>query len=677
MRHLNSEQQRAVCDIDGPLLVLAGAGSGKTRVITEKIAYLIQVCEYKAKHILALTFTNKAAKEMGTRVGNRLTQAQKRGLSVATFHTFGLNFLRKHADDAGYKKNFSLFDEQDSLTLIHEIAYQAFQTTKQNARDIKHQISLWKNALMHPEAVMLDEDNAFHKHAYEVYVQYQRSLKAYNAVDFDDLVLLPVNVLQENHQLRERWQQKLHYILVDEYQDTNHSQYQLLKLLSGVRRKFTVVGDDDQSIYAWRGACPKNLAGLQKDYPTLKVIKLEQNYRSSGRILHVANTLIDHNPHLFTKKLWSAHGYGEVIRVILCKHEEDEAQRIASEILTHKLHHQNRFCDYAVLLRGNHQSFLLERYFQLYKIPYVISGGSSFFAKAEIKDVLAYFKLMLNPDDDCAFLRVVNTPRREIGPATLEKLGNYASKRHMPLFHAIGEMALQAHLSPAAIQKLQHFQNFIHHYRLKIQSTTCDLPATLLQLLEDIHYKDWLIDNANTLKQAEKRFENVTELVHWIFEKSKEGATNVHEDFAETIHRMLLTDIIDREADEKDDNKVQILTIHAAKGLEFPHVHIAGFEEGILPHWQSIEENCIEEERRLAYVALTRARSSLTLTLTKARKKFNELAPSTPSRFLEELPQEDLKWIGRADSSQSARKNLAKSNIAVLKNRFKKGKDTV
>ena len=284
---------------------------------------------------------------------------------------------------------------------------------------------------------------------------------------------------------------------------------------------------------------------------------------------------------------------------------------------------------------------------------------------------------MLNPDDDCAFLRVVNTPRREIGPATLEKLGNYASKRHMPLFHAIGEMALQAHLSPAAIQKLQHFQNFIHHYRLKIQSTTCDLPATLLQLLEDIHYKDWLIDNANTLKQAEKRFENVTELVHWIFEKSKEGATNVHEDFAETIHRMLLTDIIDREADEKDDNKVQILTIHAAKGLEFPHVHIAGFEEGILPHWQSIEENCIEEERRLAYVALTRARSSLTLTLTKARKKFNELAPSTPSRFLEELPQEDLKWIGRADSSQSARKNLAKSNIAVLKNRFKKGKDTV
>ncbi len=667
MHKLNPEQQQAVKYISGPLLVLAGAGSGKTRVITEKIAYLIQTCHYSASSILAVTFTNKTAKEMKTRVLSRLENDNTRGLCISTFHNLGLNLLRKHHAKLGYKANFTLFDEQDSLTLIHEIAYSAFQVTKQVAAEIKHQISLWKNALLTPDQVNLSTKNSNIKQAHEIYIQYQRYLKAYNAVDFDDLIFIPVQLLQTHSEVAEYWSNKLHYVLIDEYQDTNESQYQLMQLLVARRKQFTVVGDDDQSIYAWRGARPENLFALQQDYPTLKVIKLEQNYRSSGRILHAANTLIGNNPHLFNKKLWSVHNYGEPIRVLITKNEEDEAQRIASEIMTHKIKNNTYFKDYAVLIRGNHQSFLLERYFQLYKIPYAISGGSSFFAKTEIKDVLAYFKLLINSNDDCAFLRIINTPRREIGPSTLEKLGQYASRRQIALFDAITEIGLENELKPIALHKLKQFHQFICHYQQKIKHPDT-LRQSLISLMTDIHYEQWLIDNASSLQQAEKRFKNILDLIDWITEKPQDDEKELY--FAEIINRMLLLDIIDRQQEQKQDEKVQILTVHASKGLEYPHVYIMGVEEGLLPHQQSIDDDFIEEERRLAYVAITRAKYTLTLTLTKARKKFGESIVSYPSRFLDELPQDDLSWSGKSESNHQERKDIAKSNLATLKNRF-------
>ena len=669
MRSLNQQQQQAVRYIDGPLLVLAGAGSGKTRVIVEKIAYLIETCGYSASDILAVTFTNKSAKEMKSRVLKRLQNKGSRHLKISTFHTFGLNLLKKHHEFLGYKKNFSLFDESDALGVIDEIASKAFQANKQMAKEIKHQISLWKNNLRAPEAIVLDQDNIKQKQCHEVYCQYQKNLKAYNVIDLDDLIFMPVQLLIQQPEIQQYWQQKFRYILVDEYQDTNESQYKLLQLLVTARGQFTVVGDDDQSIYAWRGAKPRNLVSLQQDYHNLTVIKLEQNYRSSGRILHVANTLIDHNPHLFSKKLWSKSQYGEPIRIILTADEEDEAQRVASEILSHKLHHNTVFKEYAILIRGNYQAFLLERYFQLYKIPYAISGTNSFFSKMEIKDLLAYCKLIVNPDDDAAFLRIINTPRREIGSATLTHLAHYAHKRDIPLFYAIAEMGLQGYLQQNAIIKLQRFHDFIRAYQAKISGAEKSaLSAILFNLLEDIHYKNWLKDNTSSSQQADKRFENISQLIGWIC-NNNDNDTEAF-DFSETINRMLLLEIIEREQAEKDDNKVQILTIHAAKGLEYNHIYLMGTEEGILPHQQSIDNDDIEEERRLMYVAITRAKYTLTLTVTKARKKFGEMLTSMPSRFIDELPQDDITWLGRHPRSQKDRQNIAKTNIAALKKRF-------
>ena len=671
MHMLNPEQRKAMRYIDGPLLVLAGAGSGKTRVIVEKIAYLIDTCGYAPSDILTVTFTNKSAKEMKSRVVKRLQNTRTRNLRISTFHTFGLNLLKKHHELLGYKKNFSLFDESDALSVINEIATQSFQADKQMAKVIKHQISLWKNNLCTPEAIVLQQDDIQQKQCHEVYCQYQKTLKAYNAIDLDDLIAMPVQLLAQYPDIQQYWQQKFRYILVDEYQDTNASQYKLLQLLVSGRRQFTVVGDDDQSIYAWRGAKPQNLSALQQDYPSLKVIKLEQNYRSSGRILHAANTLIDHNPHLFSKKLWSQGQYGDSIRIISTADEDDESQRVASEILSHKLHHNTAFKDYAILIRGNYQAFLLERYFQLYKIPYAISGAASFFSKMEIKDLLAYCKLMFNPEDDAAFLRVINTPRREIGSATLTDLAEYAQKRDIPLFYAIAEICLQSHLQQNAIVKLKKFHDFIRAYQAQISSANqSQISAILFNFLDDIKYKNWLKDNASSPQQAEKRFENIAQLIGWIGNNDDDSEGF---DFAKTINRMLLIEIIEQEEDKKDDNKVQILTIHAAKGLEFNHVYLMGVEEGILPHQQSIDSDDIEEERRLVYVAMTRAKYTLSLTLTKARKKFGEMLTSTPSRFIDELPEDDITWLGRAPKSQKDRQNIAKTNIAALKKRFASG----
>lgn len=424
---LNPRQDEAVKYVSGPCLVLAGAGSGKTRVITNKIAYLVQECGYKARNIAAVTFTNKAAREMKERVGQTLGKGESKGLIVSTFHTMGLTIIRREYKALGLKAGFSLFDDQDQLALLKELTETQIDGDKDLLRSLMSTISNWKNDMLTPDQAKARAQGEQEQLFAFCFEMYQKQMKAYNALDFDDLIAMPVLLLKTNQEVRERWQSRIRYLLVDEYQDTNTSQYELVRLLVGERGRLTVVGDDDQSIYSWRGAKPQNLVLLGEDYPNLRLIKLEQNYRSTSRILRAANILIANNPHVYEKSLFSEIPDGEKLKVLNAKNEEHEAERITGEIIAHKFLNRTEYKDYAVLYRGNHQSRLIEKALMQNRVPYKISGGTSFFARAEIKDIMAYLRVLVNPDDDNAFLRIVNTPRREIGPVTLEKLGSYAT----------------------------------------------------------------------------------------------------------------------------------------------------------------------------------------------------------------------------------------------------------
>ncbi|NWO10547.1 DNA helicase Rep [Chromohalobacter salexigens] len=668
---LNPRQQEAARYIDGPCLVLAGAGSGKTSVITTKIAYLIQECGMSARKIAAVTFTNKAAREMKERVGEMLKGREGHGLTVSTFHTLGLNIIRGELKTLGYKPGFSLFDPEDAKALLRDLMQKEADTDAEQINAVQGQISQWKNDLVLPGQAISHAADEDAQYAARVYEAYSRHLKAYNAVDFDDLILLPVVLLRDNPDALARWQRKIQYMLVDEYQDTNVSQYQLVKLLMAERATFTVVGDDDQSIYAWRGARPENLVTLGEDFPRLNVIKLEQNYRSTGTILRAANTLIGNNPHVYEKTLWSEMGQGDAIRVIVNRHEEAEAERVASEILTRRIKERAEWRDFAVLYRGNFQARLLELKLQHYQIPYKLSGGTSFFSRNEIKDAMAYLRLLINPGDDNAFLRIVNVPRREIGPGTLEKLANYATERSISLFAACHEIGLEQVLPTRAVERLSRFTHFIDGVRRRMDQG--DAIAAIRDMLREMDYEAWLFQNASAPTIAERRMANVWTLVDQL-EKSmhrddEDGdASEETDDVQSAISRLVLRDILEQQAEEDDSDRVQLLTMHASKGLEFPHVYLMGLEEELLPHRNAVEAGTIEEERRLAYVGITRARRTLTLTLARQRKAYGELLDCTPSRFLEELPPDDLEWEGRADKEDPEKKQArGKDAIAGLR----------
>ncbi|WP_048305489.1 DNA helicase Rep [Halomonas sp. PR-M31] len=663
---LNPRQQEAVRYIDGPCLVLAGAGSGKTSVITSKIAYLVQECGMSARKIAAVTFTNKAAREMKERVGQLLQGREGHGLTVSTFHTLGLNIIRAELKTLGYKPGFSLFDPEDAKALLRDLMNKDAQVDADQINRVQSQISTWKNDLVLPGQALSHAADEDEQYAARLYEAYNRHLKAYNAVDFDDLILLPVALLQSDPEALVRWQRKIHYMLVDEYQDTNVSQYLLVKLLMQERATFTVVGDDDQSIYAWRGARPENLVTLGEDFPRLRVIKLEQNYRSTGVILRAANTLIANNPHVYEKTLWSDMGPGDPIRIVVNRHEEAEAERVASEILTRRIKESAEWRDFAVLYRGNFQARLLELKLQHYQIPYKLSGGTSFFSRNEIKDAMAYLRLLINPGDDNAFLRIVNVPRREIGPGTLEKLANYATERDGSLFAACHELGLEQVLSTRAVERLGRFVHFIDGVRKRMDQG--DAIAAIREMVRDMDYESWLYQNASAPTIAERRMANVWILIDQL-EKSMEREEGEETDDVESaISRLVLRDILEQQAEEDDSDRVQLLTMHASKGLEFPHVYLMGLEEDLLPHRNSIEAGTVEEERRLAYVGITRARRTLTLTLARQRKAYGELMDCTPSRFLDELPAEDLEWEGRADKENPDKKQArGKDAIAGLR----------
>jgi len=640
-------------------------------VITRKIAYLIEECGIKPHRIFAVTFTNKAAREMKERVGKLLSGKNAQGISVSTFHTLGLTMIRHELEAAGLKQNFSILDSDDAQRLLADLLHKENRPAadrKEAMKFIIKKISDWKNDLIQPvQAVSLAQTNE-DLIAAQIYEAYQRHLRAYNAVDFDDLIAIPTRLLQENQAIREKWQERVHYLLVDEYQDTNTAQYLLVKLLVGARARFTAVGDDDQSIYAWRGAKPENMIQLTHDYPNLKVVKLEQNYRSMARILTAANSVIGNNPHVFEKKLWSQHGLGDRIRIITCPTDRDEAERVANDLIHHKLINSRTWKDYAILYRGNFQAKAIETQLRELQIPYKISGGQSFYSRSEIKDVMSYLRLIINPADDSAFLRIINTPKRGIGPTTLEKLASYAQQRGVSLLTACQEFGLAEALGQKkALVTLQEFAQWLEHHTREILETTEPVPE-IRKLLNDIDFEDYIREQAPTPQGAEARLENINFLLTSIQGMLNKAESEDDKNIEAVIRKLVLIDLLDQQAEEDDSDRVQLLTLHASKGLEYPHVYIIGLEEDLLPHRNSIDADTVEEERRLMYVGITRAKQTLTLTLAERRKAGGDYRSTMPSRFLDELPHEEIEWIGRTSTrTPQEKQRIGAAHLANLR----------
>jgi ATP-dependent DNA helicase Rep len=645
---LNPTQREAVLYLDGPCLVLAGAGSGKTRVITQKIAYLLRDCDYKARNVVALTFTNKAAREMDDRVKRLVDPALAKGLTISTFHSLGVRILREEAQYAGLKPQFSIFDSDDAMAIVQDLLA---TTDRARLRAVQQTISLWKNGLIDPDAAAALAASASQVEAARVYRSYNATLAAYQAVDFDDLIALPAQIFEREAQVREKWQTRVRYLLVDEYQDTNVCQYRLVQWLTGPRAMFTAVGDDDQAIYAWRGATIENLAKLTTDYPQIRLVKLEQNYRSSQSILAAANHVIAKNPKLFEKKLWSEHGTGDAISVTAMPNDETEAENVAMKISAARFEKQASWKDFAILYRGNHQARIVEQAMRNLHIPYSISGGQSFFDKAEVRDILAYLRLIANEEDDPAFIRAATTPKRGIGQVTLQTLGQYAGERKISLFEAVFEMGLESRLNPRQLEPLRHFADFIVRIQMRAGHTAVGQPVKAAEpagvilddLLGAIQYERYLYDMLDE-KPAQNRWQNVLELVGWLKRKAEADSMGL----LDLVQHVALVTMLER-SEEQEQDAVKLSTLHASKGLEYPHVYLLGVEEGLLPHLGRDDEDAdpakvadalvsrIQEERRLMYVGITRAQRSLHLSWCQKRRRAREDLVREPSRFIEEM----------------------------------------
>ncbi len=672
---LNPAQLEAVHHLNGPCLVLAGAGSGKTRVIVHKIARLLQA-GYEAPQVAAITFTNKAAQEMRERAKSLVGPRAASALVVSTFHSLGVRILRSDGARIGMKPNFSILDSDDVLGVLKDAGA---TTDNAQARRWQWAISLWKNqgldaaqAEAEAEAVAAGEDE---RSAARVMRRYEERLAAYQAVDFDDLIGLPLKLLQSDAEARAKWQGQLRYLLVDEVQDTNATQYELLRLLADPQYPlFTAVGDDDQSIYGWRGATLENLARLAQDYPGLKLIALEQNYRSTGAILRAANAVIANNPKLYEKKLWSEFGDGEPVAVLECDGEEHEAERAVARVQALRAAGgEVKYSDFAILYRANHQARVFEQKLRAAQIPYKVSGGQSFFDRAEIRDLCAWLRLLVNEDDDPAFLRAVATPKRGIGHQTLIGLAEFAGQWKLSLFEALFAESLQAALSRKAIGSLHEFWRYVNdlQYRARHTQGAEDAKALLLGWLKDIAYEEHLIDGEDSAKLAAARWGNVLEFVDWVARRcggeiSEDGGHFQSQsksllDVAQSIS--VIISLAER-GDERD--LLTLSTLHAAKGLEWPHVTLVGVNEGLLPFRADDDEMTperLQEERRLMYVGITRARSTLAVSTLRRRKRGRETVAGVPSRFIAEMklnetamkvdPRERLKAL-RAASAQRA-----------------------
>ncbi|MEM9601946.1 MAG: UvrD-helicase domain-containing protein [Pseudomonadota bacterium] len=658
---LNPQQRQAVRHVSSPLLVLAGAGSGKTGVITHKVAHLVRDLEVPPKRLYAVTFTNKAAREMKHRLATMLGSGTADLVQVSTFHTLGLRFLREEGHALGFSANLTIIDPTDTVSTLKALAGEARLSTVLDASVARQHLSRWKNDGQGPDEVAESIRSQADGELVELFRLYQSHLRQCNAVDFDDLLTLPVSLL-DDAACRERWQARVRHLLVDEYQDTNAIQYALVRRLTGVQGRLTAVGDDDQSVYAWRGARPENLARLQEDYPTLRVIKLEQNYRSTSRILKVANTLIAHNPHVFKKALWSERVGGDTVRFMQCGTQDDESDWVASDIHAHQFKHRGSWSRYAVLYRGNAQSRSVERALRAKRIPYIVSGGASFFDRSEIKDVVAYLRLLVNPRDDAAFMRVVNTPRRDIGPVTLQKLAAYARSRRCSLMDACFELGLEAALGRAAHARVNRFATWYTGCREVARRASAQ--HTVNHLLDAVQYDAWLMETSDRRDIGLRRCQHVRELVEWI-ERIPADADGSPPDLDAAVAHLALMDRL--EDDEDTGDAVRLMTLHASKGLEFPFVYLVGFEEELLPHRSSIEEDTVEEERRLCYVGITRAQERLTLTRATKRARFGDTMRTQTSRFFAELPSEDIEVFGSGTDAETVTEQRGREALADLR----------
>ncbi len=654
MQGLNPPQREAVLHAQGPLLVLAGAGSGKTRVIVEKIAHLIQSKHYPAKRIAAITFTNKAAKEMRERVAKRIKGDAADGLTICTFHALGLKLLQIEHAKLGLKRGFSVFDSDDSHAQMKDLMPGAKPDAVQAMQGL---VSRAKNAGLSPEEAVAAAQSPREREAAQLYAKYQQRLTTFNAVDFDDLIRLPVQLLESDEECRLGWRERIGYLLVDECQDTNDAQYRLLKAIAGEKGHFTCVGDDDQSIYAWRGANPENLSQLGKDYPALRIVKLEQNYRCSNRVLRAANALIANNPHEHLKKLWSQQADGERIRILECRDGEHEAERIASEIHFLNQSRKAEWGEFCILFRGNHQSRPLEKAMQLLRVPYHLSGGTAFLDRGEVKDALSWLRLIANPEDDAAFLRAVQSPKREVGTTTLAKLAELAQQAGQPMSRAAESVGLLKHLQPRAANALSGFVDIVRGLRNDARTLT---PAELVRKLNE---RSGLLAALRAQCKNEQMFAlrrgNLDELADW-FDGARGGAGP-----GELAASLALLSHADK---GEPGNQVRLMSLHAAKGLEFRYVFIIGMEDGTLPHEASLEEGRLDEERRLLYVGITRAKEQLWLSYSREAQRWGTKLRLTPSRFLDELPADELQRDGADPVADAARKQeRASAGFAAIK----------
>ena len=641
---LNPAQLEAVFHLHGPCLVLAGAGSGKTRVIVQKIAKLLQ-SGLEARQIAAITFTNKAAQEMRERAKGLVGPRAAKDLAVSTFHSLGVRMLRSDGERLGLKPNFSIMDSDDVLGILREAGG---TTDAKLARQWQWTISLWKSQGLDSDGASRAAANADEQEAARVMQRYEERLSAFQAVDFDDLIGLPLKLLQRDTEVRAKWQEQFRHILVDEVQDTNAVQYELLKALVGERGMFTAVGDDDQSIYGWRGATIDNLKRLPTDYPNLRVIALEQNYRSTGNILRAANHVIAANPKIFPQKLWSAFGDGEPVRVVECDGEEHEAERAVAAIQAKRSEGgQVKFSDFAVLYRANHQARVFEQKLRAAQIPYKVSGGQSYFDRAEIRDLCAWLRLLVNADDDPAFLRAVATPKRGIGHQTLATLGEFAGRWKCSLFEALFSESLGTVLNKKAIGSLHEFGRCINDLEHRAKHTTGSEEAKplLLGWLKDIGYEQHLFDGEDSEKLAAARWSNVLSFVDWIARRCGGEITQDGGTFESEKHSVLevaqtISVIISLAERDTEQDVVTLSTLHAAKGLEWPHVILVGVNEGLLPFKSGDDEMSVErleEERRLMYVGVTRARTTLAVSTLRRRKRGRDTVAGVPSRFIAEM----------------------------------------
>jgi ATP-dependent DNA helicase Rep len=667
---MNAPQREAVRYMDGPCLVLAGAGSGKTRVITQKIVHLVEECGYEAKNIAAVTFTNKAALEMQERIAKSLANPKDaKQITICTFHSLGVQILRREAQELGLKDRFSIMDSDDCFSLVQDLAV---TTDKQLIRRIQNMMSLWKNGLVDPDMALHQAISDDEAQAARIYRNYVATLAAYQAVDFDDLIRLPVELFRNNEPVREKWQRKLRYLLVDEYQDTNTCQYELVKLLvTGVGKKpmFTAVGDDDQAIYAWRGATIENLRQLQVDFPDLKVIKLEQNYRSTTRILQAANAVISNNPKLFEKQLWSEHGLGDPVKVLAMQDDDQEAEQVAITLSAHRFERRAKFSDYAILYRGNHQARVIEQALRKERIPYTISGGQSFFDRAEIKDIVSYLRLIANGDDDPAFIRAVTTPKRGVGQTTLEALGAFAGQWQCSLFEAVFKGGIESKLADRQLTPLREFCHFINQLESRAQKRGEDAAELLDEMMKEISYEAYLYDTFDE-RQAQTKWQNVLDFTTWLKEKGTGGkyGQDTEKSLLELTQMVALMTMLEGRDEEPD--AVRMSTLHASKGLEFPHVFLVGVEEGILPHKGDPDAPLdtlgtrIEEERRLMYVGITRAQRSLHITWCKKRKRARESVNCDISRFIKEMKLDEGDAVLKEEEILTPQNRLA--NLKAL-----------